>query len=197
MNFAFPKLKAKSRTTSRFNRLANQTLPSGKAFWARILKGSPHQPEFSIQQILLSYLGSFIGIAALAYLTVSTSYPLIAGPFGATAVLVFAVPDSPLAQPRNVIGGNCIGAIACIVLVYLFGSNPFSMALAVATAIKLMQLTKTLHPPGGAVALIGVMSEATWNFLWTPVLAGSVAIVLLTYLYNNWMAKRSYPRHWL
>lgn len=197
MNFAFSKLRAKSRTASRLNRLANQTFLKVNSFGMRLLKGSIHQPEFSIQQILLSYVGSFIGIAVLAYLTVSTSYPLIAAPFGATAVLVFAVPESPLAQPRNVIGGNCMGAIACIILVHLFGSNPFSMGLAVATAIKLMQLTKTLHPPGGAVALVGVMSGATWNFLWAPVLVGSVTIVLLTYLYNNWMARRSYPRHWL
>ncbi len=62
-------------------------------------------------------MGSFLGIATLAYLSVHTQYPLIAAPFGATAVLAFAVPDSPLAQPRNLIGGNLIGAIVCITLV--------------------------------------------------------------------------------
>lgn len=79
------------------------------------LEASAHQPWVHFQEILLSYLGSFLGIAALAYLTTHSGYPLIAAPFGATAVLVFAVPESPLAQPRNVIGGNLIAAIACVI----------------------------------------------------------------------------------
>jgi HPP family len=162
------------------------------------LRGSAtYQPRFSLQQIMLSYLGSFLGIAALAYISVSTSYPLIAAPFGAAAVLVFAMPSSPLAQPRNLIGGNFIGALAGLVMVNLFGAEPWVMALAVATAIKLMQLTRTLHPPGGAVALVGVMSHAHWEFLFTPVLTGSIVLLLCTILYNNLMPGRSYPQHWL
>lgn len=156
-----------------------------------------HQPKFSWQHIGLSYLGSFIGIAVLAYLSVYSSYPLIAAPFGATAVLVFGVPDSPLAQPRNVIGGNLIGALTCVALVDLFGTAPWVMALAVATTIKLTQLTRTLHPPAGAVALVGVLSNANWNFILTPALMGSVVIVLITLIYSNLVPGRPYPKHWL
>ena len=72
---------------------------------ASLQGGSAYQPRFSMEQIMLSYVGSFLGIAALAYFSVGTSYPLIAAPFGAAAVLVFAVPSSPLAQPRNLILG--------------------------------------------------------------------------------------------
>jgi hypothetical protein len=162
------------------------------------LQGSEaYQPRFSMQQILLSYVGSFLGIAALAYLSVSTHYPLIAAPFGAAAVLVFAVPSSPLAQPRNLVFGNFIGALISIIMVSLFGGEPWVMALSVATAIKLMQLTKTLHPPGGAVALVGVMSHAKWEFLFTPVLTGSIILLLCTIAFNNLMPGRSYPQHWL
>lgn len=154
------------------------------------------QPHFPLQQVIFSYLGSFLGIAILAYLSIMTDYPLIAAPFGATAVLVFAVPDSPLAQPRNVIGGNCLGAIIALIFVHAFGSAPWVMALAVATTIKVMQLTRTVHPPGGAVALVGVMSSANWDFFWTPVLVGSVLIVLCTVIFNNSVPGRPYPRHW-
>jgi hypothetical protein len=161
------------------------------------LKGSEtYQPRFSMQQILLSYVGSFLGIAALAYISVNTPYPLIAAPFGAAAVLVFAVPTSPLAQPRNLIFGNLIGAMVSLIMLNLFGAEPWVMALAVATAIKLMQLTKTLHPPGGAVALVGVMSHAKWEFLFTPVLTGSIVLLLCTIAFNNLMPGRSYPQHW-
>lgn len=162
-----------------------------------ISDSAKYQPRFPLKQILFSYLGSFIGIAALAYLTADTSYPLIAAPFGAAAVLLFAAPESPFAQPRNCIVGNFLGGIVSLVMVHLFGSEPWVMALAVATTIKVMQLTKTLHPPGGAVALVGVMSNAKWSFLLTPVLAGSVILVLCTVAFNNLMPGRSYPKHWL
>lgn len=168
-----------------------------KTYISGISGSAKYQPRFSLNQILFSYLGSFLGIAVLAYISVSTHYPLIAAPFGAAAVLVFAVPDSPLAQPRNCIVGNFLGALVSLVMVHLFGSEPWVMALAVATAIKVMQLTKTLHPPGGAVALVGVMSHAEWSFLFTPVLAGSVILVLCTVAFNNLMPGRSYPKHWL
>lgn len=147
-------------------------------------------------QILLSYLGSFLGIAVLAYLTLHSGYPLIAAPFGATAVLVFAVPDSPMAQPRNVLGGNCIGAITCVSLGQLFGSDPWVIALAVATAIKLMQLTQTLHPPGGAIALLGATSHASWDFVWIPVMLGSLVLVCCTLIFHKLAPGRTYPKQW-
>ena len=172
--------------------------------WAKITKylaslhgSSTYQPRFSSQQVFFSYLGSFVGIGALAYLSIGSGYPLIAAPFGAAAVLVFAVPNSPLAQPRNLIFGNLLGGIVSIVMVSLFGSEPWVMALSVATAIKIMQVTKTLHPPGGAVALVGVMSQAKWSFLFTPVLLGSIILLICTVIFNNLMPGRSYPIHWL
>lgn len=106
-------------------------------------------------------------------------------------------PKVPWAQPRNVIGGNCLGAIAAITLVHFFGTQPWVEALAVATAIKLMQLTRTVHPPAGAVALIGVMSAASLKFLWTPVFIGSAILVMCAYGFNNMFSKHNYPRHWL
>lgn len=172
--------------------------------WARITKylasihgSSTYQPRFSSRQVFFSYLGSFLGIGALAYLSIGSGYPLIAAPFGAAAVLVFAVPNSPLAQPRNLIFGNLLGGIVSIVMVSLFGSEPWVMALSVATAIKIMQVTKTLHPPGGAVALVGVMSQAKLSFLFTPVLLGSIILLTCTIVFNNLMPGRSYPKHWL
>lgn len=147
--------------------------------------------------MLLSWAGSFLGIGLLAYLSVDSKYPLIAAPMGATSVLVFGVPHSPLAQPRNVIGGNLIGGVVSILLVQAFGTVPWVMAMAVSTTIILMKLTRTVHPPSGAVALVGVMSGVSWDFLFTPVLAGSVVIVLWTSVFNNLSPGRSYPEHWL
>lgn len=190
-----PKAKMISTYLPRWN--YRLTLARLRSYLSKLHGSSTYQPRFPLRQILFSYIGSFFGIAALAYISVQTKYPLIAAPFGAAAVLVFAVPESPFAQPRNVIVGNFIGGIFGLVMVHLFGSGPWVIALAVATTIKVMQLTKTLHPPGGAVALVGVMSHAEWDFLITPVLAGSVVLVLCTFAFNNLVPGRSYPKHWL
>ena len=192
------KLEHLQNSDKRSDRVARQSIWQKIAKYLAIARGSStYQPRFSLNQILFTYVGSFIGIGALAYLSIISNYPLIAAPFGAAAVLVFAVPNSPLAQPRNLIFGNLVGGIISLLMVYLFGSEPWVMALSVATAIKVMQLTKTLHPPGGAVALVGVMSEADLTFLLTPVLAGSIILLFCTLAYNNIMPERSYPRHWL
>jgi hypothetical protein len=160
-------------------------------------RGRIYQPKFSFAQGMLSWVGSLVVIEALVYLSTCTHYPLMAAPFGATAVLVYGVPDSPLSQPRNIIGGNCIGAIVSILLTQYCGSEPWVIGLAVAMTLKLMKLTRTLHPPGGAIALVGVMSHASWNFLFAPALVGSLIIVLWTWIFNNLTPGRSYPRHWL
>ncbi|HEY9636276.1 MAG TPA: HPP family protein [Coleofasciculaceae cyanobacterium] len=149
------------------------------------------------RHILWSWLGSFIGIAATGYLSVKTGMPLLMAPFGATSVLIFGVPDSPLAQPRNVIGGNLIAASISLIILHLFGFDPWAMAMAVATAIGIMQLTGTVHPPSGAVALVVMMSKASWQFLLIPALEGSIISVLCAVVFNNLAEERSYPQHWL
>lgn len=184
----FRKLELKKAIAAGYRQLNKPLFPN--------LGSIKHQPQFSLQHMLFSWLGAFLGIAALAYSN-SQDHPFIAAPLGATAVLVFGVPDSPLAQPRNVIGGNLIAATVCVTLVQLFGTAPWVMAMAVATTIKLMQLTRTVHPPAGAVALLGVLTNASWGYVFTPVLTGSIMIVCCTVLFNNTAPGRTYPKHWL
>lgn len=146
--------------------------------------------------ILWSSVGSFVGIATTAYLAVKMNSPLLMAPFGATSVLIFGVPDSPLAQPRNVIGGNLVAALVSLAILHLFGSEPLTMGMAVATAIGMMQLTGTIHPPSGAVALVVMMTKPNWQFLLTPTLEGSIILVLCAVVFNNLVEERTYPKHW-
>ncbi len=170
-----------------------------KNYWFKI-RGSrrsvpldrPHH-----RHIFWSWFGSFLGIAATAYLSVKTNSPLLMAPFGATSVLIFGVPDSPLAQPRNVIGGNFVAALVSLTILHLFGSEPWAMGMAVATAIGMMQFTGTLHPPSGAVALVVMMTKASWQFLLTPALEGSIILVLCAVVFNNLAHERTYPKYWL
>lgn len=82
---------------------------------------------------------------------------LIAGPIGASAVLVFIVPSSPLAQPWPVIGGNVVSALCGILVAQWLGATPFAAGVAVGAAILGMSVARCLHPPGGGSALLGVL----------------------------------------
>jgi CBS-domain-containing membrane protein len=170
-----------------------------KNYWFKIrgTKRSVSLDKPHHRHIFWSWFGSFLGIAATAYLSVKTNSPLLMAPFGATSVLIFGVPDSPLAQPRNVIGGNFVAALVSLTILHLFGSEPWAMGMAVATAIGMMQLTATLHPPSGAVALVVMMTKAPWQFLLTPALEGSIILVLCAVVFNNLAEERTYPKYWL
>ncbi|MBR8830961.1 MAG: hypothetical protein N5P05_001901 [Chroococcopsis gigantea SAG 12.99] len=149
------------------------------------------------RHIFWSWIGSFLAITATSYLAVKMHSPLLMAPFGATSVLIFGVPDSPLAQPRNVIGGNFLAALTSLIILHFFGSSPWTMGMAVSSAIGIMQITRTVHPPSGAVALVVMMTEPNWRFLLTPTFEGSLILVLCAVIFNNLASERTYPEHWL
>lgn len=145
--------------------------------------------------ILLSMLGTLMGITAIVILSHKFDVSVMAS-FGASAVLVFGVPDAPMAQPRNVIFGHTLSAVAGVATVMLFGLTWWSPAVGTALALLIMLLTKTTHPPGGATALFAVMSQANFSYIFTPIIAGAVILVIIGLLVNNLSPNRHYPRYW-
>ncbi|WP_046244234.1 HPP family protein [Hymenobacter terrenus] len=163
---------------------------------------------FDHKEHLWTFLGSFVGIALIGLLSRSLFGPadslLLVGSFGASAVLVYGVINSPLAQPRNVLGGHVLSAIIGVTVQHLVPHELWlASALAVSLAIVGMQVTKTLHPPGGATALIANVGSAQikalgyWYVL-MPILSGVLILLLVALLVNNLAATRSYPvnKHW-
>ncbi|MGB1238286.1 MAG: HPP family protein [Pseudomonadales bacterium] len=140
---------------------------------------------------LFAGLSAALAIGTLAYLDqlIPGSLWLMA-PFGATTVLVFALPQSLLAQPRNVIFGHLLAAAVGLVFVKFVGVYPWSLALATGLAITLMMLTKTVHPPAGANPVLIMLLNPGWEFLITPVLVGAVIIAAIGYLINTVVAKK-------
>lgn len=167
-----------------------------RLYVSKMRGGVERPPRLHYKYILCSWLGAFIGITATGYPAALTNTPLLIAPFGATCVLIFGASDSPLAQPRNVIGGHCIATLISLTLLHLFGSDWWVMAIAVATSIGVMQLTSTLHPPAGATPLVVIMTKATWSFLFMPVLIGAVILVACAVLFNNLIEDRHYPKYW-
>lgn len=162
-------------------------------------------PSIDAKKVIWSWVGSFICIATLS--TVHNlldifskgDLTMMIGSFGASAVLAYGAIDSPLAQPKNIIGGHILSALVGVTAFKLFGGHiEFASSVAVATSIAVMQITKTLHPPGGATALIAVIGGTkihSLGYLYAvlPSGIGAVLIVLIAILINNIPQKRSYP----
>lgn len=153
-------------------------------------------------RLMLAFAGSLFGLAVTGLvLTVALGnaggLPLLVAPIGASAVLLFAVPASPLAQPWPIIGGNTLSALVGIACMQAFGDLMWAAGLATASAIVLMSLARCLHPPGGAVALIAVVggpaiAHAGWSFALFPVAVNSVLLVGLGLLFNA-ATRGNYP----
>ncbi|RGE42076.1 CBS domain-containing protein [Comamonas testosteroni] len=162
-----------------------------QTLWQRL---GPVTTRPSWRDLARSGIGAGLGLALASILVglVDHFFPhtlFLFAPLGATAVLVFAVPSSPLAQPWNCVVGNTVSALYTLLLLWAFPwlSQTALAALAVAGAIALMLLTRSLHPPGGAVALLTVLGAAQmlplgWHLLIPmAVLSGVLAAVGVLY----------------
>ncbi|NLK01280.1 MAG: HPP family protein [Clostridia bacterium] len=147
--------------------------------------------------LFVSWLGAFLGISTVAFLTLYFDVPLLVASFGASAVLIYGVPEAPLSQPRNVILGHTIAATTGVVIYSIFGLTWWSAALGCSLGILIMLITKTTHPPAGATALIGVWNQQAPMFIFAPVFVGAVILVIIGLITNNISPRRSYPKYWI
>ena len=178
-----------------------------RAYFAKMTGTTKSPPRISAEEIIWSWIGGFAGIGMVAYLNYSrfehTDLVMIVGSFGASAVLIYGAIKSPLAQPRNLLGGHIISAIIGVTSFLLFHDFMwFASAMAVATSIALMHATKTLHPPGGATALIAVIGGEkihALGYLYAiiPVGVGATIMLAIALLINNIPQKRRYPEFWI
>jgi CBS-domain-containing membrane protein len=146
---------------------------------------------------LIGLCGGFIAIGILALLTDITSTMWLMAPFGASCVLAFGVWDAPLSQPRNIVGGHLVSTSIGLILFHLFGNEVWVIALGIGLSIALMHVTRTTHPPAGADPIVVILAGSPWSFLLTPVLMGSLVIVLTALLINNLDEHRKYPTFWV
>ncbi len=171
------------------------------------MKGTTKSPPVvSLSEIIWSWVGAFLGIGTVALINYNvlegTDLVMIIGSFGASAVLIYGAMKSPLAQPRNLIGGHVISALIGVSCYQTLHSNMWLAAsVAVATAIAIMHATKTLHPPGGATALIAVIGsqrihDLRYLYAVVPVGLGAAIMLVVALLVNNIPKSRRYPEFW-
>jgi len=172
------------------------------------MKGTTKSPPaVGLSEVLWSWAGAFLGIAAVAYINFNwlkeSDLLMIIGSFGASAVLIYGAIKSPLAQPRNLLGGHVFSAVIGVACYQFMNEHMWlASSVAVATAIAFMHITKTLHPPGGATALIAVIGsekihDLGYLYAIVPAGAGALVMLIVALLINNIPKTRKYPEFWI
>jgi CBS domain-containing membrane protein len=162
----------------------------------------PQPSPTSYGERLRAAIGALLGIAvtgivSTAWAGSAQAVPLLIAPMGASAVLLFGVPASPLAQPWSILGGNLVAALVGVTAAHWMPWPLPAAAVAVALSLGLMSLLRCVHPPSGAVALTAVLGgphvlAAGYDFVLVPVLLNSVLLTLGAIAYNT-ATGRSYP----
>jgi CBS-domain-containing membrane protein len=158
--------------------------------------GAALPPRAPAKSVALAWLGTCLAIGVLAALSASSGWLLLLGSFGASCVLVFGYPDVPFSQPRNVVLGHCLSTFVGLLFVAVLGAHWWVAGLSTATAVALMMLTRTVHPPAGSNPVIVFLAQPGWTFLLLPTLAGSVILILLALVYHNVSRDVRYPKYW-
>ncbi|KAG9317516.1 HPP family-domain-containing protein [Chiua virens] len=175
-------------------------------------RSSPPKPLPTYAVFFWSFIAAFCGVSVIqvpfrAHYFVQREVPSVIASYGASAVLIYGAIDSPLAQPRALIGGHFIGALIGVCISKLFQLLPLERylevqwlagSLSVALALVAMQLTKTVHPPAGATALLAAVNQEVIDISWyllPVVLLSSTLGLAVALLVNN--IQRRYPAFWI
>ena len=142
---------------------------------------------------LLSAFGAFLCISLLSYLHFFENSSIwLIPPFGASMVLVMAVHDSPLAEPKNIFLGHTLSALSGVLIFALMGSSFISLGIAVGLAVFVMATFDSIHPPAGANPIIAILGGKGLSFVLLPVALGAIVIILFALFYNKLLG-RDYP----
>lgn len=142
---------------------------------------------------LLSAFGAFLCISLLSYLNFSNLGAVwLIPPFGASMVLVMAVHDSPLAEPKNIFFGHTLSALSGVVIFSIMGSSFLSLGIAVGLAVFVMTTFNAIHPPAGANPIIAILGGKGLSFVFVPVALGAIVIIVFAIFYNK-LIGRDYP----
>ena len=140
-------------------------------------------------------LFSAITIAALTYLTYKTPYGVfLIASFGSSMVLLFGYPESPFAQPKNIFFGHLLTSTVGVFFVSFIPLPIYiSIPLAVGIGVGLMILLNVTHPPAGGNPIIVIMGGVSFNYLLSPIISGSLIVLIFGIILNRFIAKKKYP----
>ena len=146
---------------------------------------------------IVSGLAAAIVISFLAYLTLETSAGIwLMFSFGASVFIVFVLYNLETAQPKNIFFGHLLSMLVGIIFNETIGLSFYSLGLSVGVAVILMIYFKVMHPPAASNPLVALSMDLSFDFIFFPVITGSIIIVLMSILINRFILKRNYPSKW-
>ena len=149
----------------------------------------------NLKQSTLAGLFSIITIGILTFLTYKTELGIfLLASFGSSMVLLYGYPESPFAQPKNVFFGHLVTAIVGLIVLYFVPLPLFiTVPLAVGFGVGLMILFNVTHPPAGGNPIIVIVGSVSFDYLFSPVITGSIIIIISAIIVNRFILKKSYP----
>ena len=149
----------------------------------------------NIKQSFLAGLFSIITIGILTFLTYKTEYGIfLLASFGSSMVLLYGYPESPFAQPKNVFFGHLVTAVVGLIVLHFIPLPIYVIIpLAVGFGVGLMILLNVTHPPAGGNPIIVIIGSVSFDYLLSPVIAGSIIIIIFAIIINRFILKKTYP----
>ena len=149
----------------------------------------------NIKQSFLAGLFSIITIGILTFLTYKTEYGIfLLASFGSSMVLLYGYPESPFAQPKNVFFGHLVTAVVGLIVLHFIPLPLYVIIpLAVGFGVGLMILLNVTHPPAGGNPIIVIIGSVSFDYLLSPVIAGSIIIIIFAIIINRFILKKTYP----
>tara|TARA_B100000676_G_scaffold257067_1_gene264685 strand:+ start:114 stop:578 length:465 start_codon:yes stop_codon:yes gene_type:complete len=149
----------------------------------------------NVKQSILAGIFSILTIGILTFLTYKTDFGVfLLASFGSSMVLLYGYPESPFAQPKNVFFGHLITAIVGLIVLHFVPLPLFIIVpLAVGFGVGLMILLNVTHPPAGGNPIIVIIGSVSFDYLLSPVITGSIIIIISAIIINRFILKKSYP----
>lgn len=151
---------------------------------------------FRKSHIAFASLGAIVAVSALAYVASTTKGLMLLGSFGASALLLFALPEAPLSQPASVLLGHLSASVIALACLTFFGPHWWAMGVATGLSIGFMMLTRTVHPPAGSNAIIVFLAKPDWWFLVSSTIAGTATLIAIACVYHRTTGRHKYPVTW-
>ena len=149
----------------------------------------------NVKQSILAGIFSIITIGILTSLTYKTEFGVfLLASFGSSMVLLYGYPESPFAQPKNVFFGHLVTAVVGLVVLHFIPLPLFmTIPLAVGLGVGLMILFNVTHPPAGGNPIIVIVGSVSFDYLLSPVITGTIIIIIFAIIINRFILKKSYP----
>ena len=150
----------------------------------------------NLKQSILAGLFSIITIAVLTFLTYKTEFGIfLLASFGSSMVLLYGYPESPFAQPKNVFFGHLVTTLVGILFLNFIPLPLYIIIpLAVGFGVGFMILLKVTHPPAGGNPIIVIIGSVSFDYIFSPVITGSIIIIIFAIIINRFILKKSYPK---